>query len=333
MDLKGRDFLTLKDFTPEEIAYLLDLSAELKEKKKKGIPVDTLRGKNVALIFEKTSTRTRCSFEVAAHDLGMGTTYLDPTGSQIGKKESIKDTARVLAGMYEGIEYRGFGQEIVEELAKYSKVPVWNGLTNEYHPTQMLADMLTIREHFGDLKGRRLVYMGDARYNMGNSLMIACSKLGMHFVACTTKKYFPNQELVDLCRTYAEASGGSVTLTEDVQTGTKDADVIYTDVWVSMGEPDEVWEERIKDLTPYKVTADVMKNAGEKAIFLHCLPAFHDLKTKIGKEMGERFNLTDMEVTDEVFESAQSHVFDEAENRMHTIKAVMVATLGEPENK
>ena len=259
--------------------------------------------------------------------------YLDPTGSQIGKKESIADTARVLGRMYEGIEYRGFGQDIVEELAKYAGVPVWNGLTNEYHPTQMLADMLTIREHFGDLKGRRLVYMGDARYNMGNSLMIACSKLGMHFVACTTKKYFPNQELVDLCRTYAEASGGSVTLTEDVQTGTKDADVIYTDVWVSMGEPDEVWEERIKDLTPYKVTADVMKNAGEKAIFLHCLPAFHDLKTKIGKEMGERFNLTDMEVTDEVFESAQSHVFDEAENRMHTIKAVMVATLGEPENK
>ena len=333
MDLKGRNFLTLKDFTPEEITYLLDLSAELKEKKKKGIPVDKYRGMNVALIFEKTSTRTRCSFEVAAHDMGMGTTYLDPSGSQIGKKESIEDTARVLGRMFDGIEYRGFGQEIVEELAKYAGVPVWNGLTNEYHPTQMLADMLTIREHFGDLKGRRLVYMGDASYNMGNSLMIACSKLGMHFVACTTKKYFPNQELVDLCRTYAEASGGSVTLTEDVQTGTKDADVIYTDVWVSMGEPDEVWEERIKDLTPYKVTADVMKNAGEKAIFLHCLPAFHDLKTKIGKEMGERFNLTDMEVTDEVFESAQSHVFDEAENRMHTIKAVMVATLGEPENK
>ena len=333
MDLKGRNFLTLKDFTPEEITYLLDLSAELKEKKKKGIPVDKYRGMNVALIFEKTSTRTRCSFEVAAHDMGMGTTYLDPSGSQIGKKESIEDTARVLGRMFDGLEYRGFGQEIVEELAKYAGVPVWNGLTNEYHPTQMLADMLTIREHFGDLKGRRLVNMGDARYNMGNSLMIACSKLGMHFVACTTKKYFPNQELVDLCRTYAEASGGSVTLTEDVQTGTKDADVIYTDVWVSMGEPDEVWEERIKDLTPYKVTADVMKNAGEKAIFLHCLPAFHDLKTKIGKEMGERFNLTDMEVTDEVFESAQSHVFDEAENRMHTIKAVMVATLGEPENK
>ena len=318
MNLKGRNFLTLKDFTPEEITYLIDLAAELKAKKKAGELHEYYKGKNIALIFEKTSTRTRCAFEVAAHDLGMGSTYLDPTGSQIGKKESIADTARVLGRMYEGIEYRGFGQEIVEELAKYAGVPVWNGLTNEYHPTQMLADMLTIREHFGDLKGRRLVYMGDARYNMGNSLMIACSKLGMHFVACTTKKYFPNQELVDLCKTYAEASGGSITLTEDVEAGTKDADVIYTDVWVSMGEPDEVWEERI---------------AGEKAIFLHCLPAFHDLKTKIGKEMGERFNLTDMEVTDEVFESEQSHVFDEAENRMHTIKAVMVATLGEPENK
>ena len=333
MDLKGRDFLKLLDFTPEEIEYLLDLAADLKDKKKKGIPVDTLRGKNVALIFEKTSTRTRCAFEVAAHDLGMGTTYLDPTRSQIGKKESIADTARVLAGMFEGIEYRGFGQDIVEELAKYSKVPVWNGLTNEFHPTQMLADLLTIREHFGHLKGIRMTYMGDARYNMGNSLMIACTKLGMHFVACTTKKYFPNAELVAQCEEYAKVSGGSITLTEDVQAGTKDADVIYTDVWVSMGEPDEVWTERIHDLTPYKVTKDVMKNAGEKAIFLHCLPAFHDLKTKIGKEMGERFNLTDMEVTDEVFESEQSKVFDEAENRMHTIKAVMVATLGEPENK
>ena len=333
MNLKGRSFLTLKDFTPDEIRYLVNLAAELKAKKKNGIKGHTLDGKNIALIFEKTSTRTRCAFEVAAHDLGMGSTYLDPTGSQIGKKESIADTARVLGRMYEGIEYRGFGQDIVEELAKYAGVPVWNGLTNEYHPTQMLADMLTIREHFGDLKGRRLVYMGDARYNMGNSLMVVCSKVGMHCVACTTKKYFPNQELVDLCKTYAEASGGSVTLTEDVESGTKNADVIYTDVWVSMGEPDEVWEERIKDLTPYKVTSAVMKNAGEKAIFLHCLPAFHDLKTKIGKEMGERFNLTDMEVTDEVFESAQSHVFDEAENRMHTIKAVMVATLGEPETK
>lgn len=303
MNLKGRNFLKLKDFTPGEILYMIDLAADLKAKKKQGIRHDSLIGKNIALIFEKTSTRTRCSFEVAAHDLGMHVTYLDPSGSQIGKKESIADTARVLGRMFDGIEYRGFGQDIVEELAEYAGVPVWNGLTNEFHPTQMLADMLTIREHFGDLKGRRLVYMGDARYNMGNSLMIACSKLGMHFVACTTKKYFPNQELVDLCRTYAEASGGSITLTEDVEAGTKDADVIYTDVWVSMGEPDEVWEERIRELTPYKVTKEVMENAGEKAIFLHCLPAFHDWETKIGKEMGERFNLKEMEVTDEVFES------------------------------
>ena len=331
MNLKGRNFLTLKDFTPEEITYLLDLAAELKDKKKKGIPVDYFRGKNIALIFEKTSTRTRCSFEVAANDLGMGTTYLDPSGSQIGKKESIEDTARVLGRMYEGIEYRGFGQEIVEELAKYAGVPVWNGLTNEYHPTQMLADLLTIREHFGDLKGRKLVYMGDARFNMGNSLMIACAKMGMHFVACTTSKYFPNEELVETCKGYAAETGATITLTENVEEGTKDADVIYTDVWVSMGEPDEVWEERIRELTPYKVTKKVMENAGEKAIFLHCLPAFHDLKTTIGKQMGERFNLTEMEVTDEVFESEQSKVFDEAENRMHTIKAVILATLGEPQ--
>lgn len=329
MNLKGRNFLTLKDFTPEEINYLLDLSADLKDKKKKGIPVDHYKGKNIALIFEKTSTRTRCAFEVAAHDLGMGATYLDPSGSQIGKKESIADTARVLGRMYEGIEYRGFGQDIVEELAQHAGVPVWNGLTNEYHPTQMLADLLTIREHLGELKGKKLVYMGDARYNMGNSLMIACAKMGMHFVACTTAKYFPNDELVEICRGYASETGATITLTEDVNAGTKDADVIYTDVWVSMGEPDEVWEERIRELTPYKVTKAVMENAGEKAIFLHCLPAFHDLKTKIGKEMGERFSLTDMEVTDEVFESDQSKVFDEAENRMHTIKAVMVATLGE----
>ena len=288
-----------------------------------------MEGKNIALIFEKTSTRTRCAFEVAAHDLGMGCTYLDPTGSQIGKKESIADTARVLGRMFEGIEYRGYGQEIVEELAKYAGVPVWNGLTNEYHPTQMLADMLTIREHFGDLKGRKLVYMGDARYNMGNSLMIVCAKLGLDFVACTTKEYFPNEELVKTCEGYAKESGATITLTEDVKAGTKDADVIYTDVWVSMGEPDEVWEKRIKDLSPYRVTKEVMENAGEKAIFLHCLPAFHDLKTKIGKQMGEKYQLTEMEVTDEVFESPQSKVFDEAENRMHTIKAVMVATLGE----
>ena len=328
MDLKGRNFLTLKDFTPEEITYLIDLAADVKEKKKQGIPVDHWRGKNVALIFEKDSTRTRCSFEVAAHDMGMGTTYLGPTGSQMGKKESIEDTARVLGWMYDGIEYRGFGQEIVEELAKYAGVPVWNGLTNEYHPTQMLADMLTIRENFGKLKGLKLVYMGDARYNMGNSLMIACSKLGLHFVACTTEEYFPNAELVAQCEEYAKESGATITLTSDVKEGTKNADVIYTDVWVSMGEPDEVWEKRIKELSPYKVTKDVMANANKDAIFLHCLPAFHDLKTKIGKEMGERFGIEDMEVTDEVFESEQSKVFDEAENRMHTIKAVMMATLG-----
>ncbi len=328
MNLKGRNFLTLKDFTPDEILYMIDLAAELKAKKKNGELHDYYRGKNIALIFEKTSTRTRCSFEVAAHDLGMGTTYLDPSGSQIGKKESIADTARVLGRMYEGIEYRGFGQEIVEELAKYAGVPVWNGLTNEYHPTQMLADMLTIREHFGRLEGIRLVYMGDARYNMGNSLMVACSKLGMHFTACTSSKYFPNETLVRECQEYAKESGGTITLTENVEEGTKNADVVYTDVWVSMGEPDEVWEERIRELTPYKVTRSVMENAGPQAIFLHCLPAFHDLKTKIGKEMGEKFDLTDMEVTDEVFESEQSKVFDEAENRMHTIKAVIVATLG-----
>lgn len=333
MDLKGRNFLTLKDFTKEEIEYFINLAADYKEKKKQGVAVDTLKGKNVALIFEKTSTRTRCSFEVAAHDLGMGTTYLDPKGSQIGKKESIRDTARVLGRIYDGIEYRGFGQEIVEELAKYAGVPVWNGLTNEYHPTQMLADLLTIREHLGRVEGVKLVYMGDARYNMGNSLMILCAKMGMNFVACAPKKYFPNEALVKECEAFAKESGATITLTEDVKEGTKGADVIYTDVWVSMGEPDEVWEERIKELSPYKVTKEVMENAGSQAIFLHCLPAFHDLKTKIGKEMGERFNLTDMEVTDEVFESAQSHVFDEAENRMHTIKAVMVATLGEPETK
>lgn len=329
MDLKGRDFLKLLDFTTEEIAYLLDLAADLKEKKKKGIPADTLRGKNVALIFEKTSTRTRCAFEVAAHDLGMGTTYLDPSGSQIGKKESIADTARVLAGMFEGIEYRGFGQDIVEELAKYANVPVWNGLTNEFHPTQMLADFLTIREHFGHLEGIRLTYMGDARYNMGNSLMVACAKMGMHFTACTTAKYFPEEGLVAQCREIAAQTGGSITLTEDVDAGTKDRDVVYTDVWVSMGEPDEVWEERIRELSPYQVNRAVMENAGEKAIFMHCLPAFHDLDTKIGAQMGERFGITEMEVTDEVFESGQSLVFREAENRMHTIKAVMLATIGE----
>ncbi len=328
MDLKGRSFLKLLDFTPEEILYLVDLAAELKEKKKKGILTqDMHRGKNVALIFEKTSTRTRCSFEVAAHDLGMGTTYLDPSGSQIGKKESIADTARVLGSMYEGIEYRGFEQEIVEELARYAGVPVWNGLTNEFHPTQMLADVLTIREKLGRIKGVKLTYMGDARYNMGNSLMVVCAKLGMHFTACTMQKYFPDDGLVKQCREIAASTGGSITLTEDVSEGTQGADVVYTDVWVSMGEPAEVWEERIRELSPYQVNARVMENAGKSAIFMHCLPAFHDLKTKIGKEMGERFGITEMEVTDEVFESSQSVVFEEAENRMHTIKAVMAATL------
>ncbi len=328
MNLKGRHFLTLKDYTPEEIQYLIDFSAYLKEKKKKGQPVDELRGKNVALIFEKTSTRTRCSFEVAAHDLGMGTTYLDPSGSQIGKKESIADTARVLGRMYEGIEYRGFGQEIVEELARYAKVPVWNGLKNEYHPTQMIADLLTIQEHKGSLNGLNFVYMGDARYNMGNSLMIACSKMGLNFTACAPKAYFPNAELVKECESYAKASGSTIRLTEDTIEGTKEADIIYTDVWVSMGEPDEVWAERIRDLSPYQVNKKIMENAKPDAIFMHCLPAFHDLKTKIGEDISRKFGLTEMEVTNEVFESAQSVVFDEAENRMHSIKAVMAATLG-----
>lgn len=327
-DLKGRHFLKLLDYTPEEIIYLLDLAAEYKDKKKKGIPMDTLRGKNVALIFEKTSTRTRCSFEVAAHDLGMGTTYLDPSGSQIGKKESIADTARVLGRMFEGIEYRGFEQEIVEELAKHAGVPVWNGLTNEFHPTQMLADLLTIREHLGTLKGKKVAYMGDARYNMGNSWMVTCAKMGMDFVACAPKKYFPAEELVKTCEQIAKENGGTITLTEDAMEGTKDADVIYTDVWVSMGEPDEVWEERIKELSPYQVNSKIMANAKDTAIFMHCLPAFHDLKTKIGAQMGAKFGITEMEVTDDVFESSQSVVFDEAENRMHTIKAVMAATLG-----
>ncbi len=328
MDLKGRHFLTLKDYSPEEIEYLLDLSAELKQKKKDNVPVDVLKGKNVALIFEKTSTRTRCSFEVAAHDLGMGVTYLDPSGSQIGKKESIADTAQVLGRMFDGIEYRGYGQEIVEELARYAGVPVWNGLTNEYHPTQMLADLLTVREHLGKLKGVRFVYMGDARYNMGNSLMIACAKMGLHFTACAPKAYFPSEELTELCRAYAGQSGGSVTLTEDVEAAAAGADVIYTDVWVSMGEPDQVWEERIRALLPYQVNSHVMELAGKQALFMHCLPAFHDLNTTIGKQISEKFGLQEMEVTDQVFTSPQSVVFDEAENRMHTIKAVMAATLG-----
>ena len=325
--LKGRDFLKLLDFTPCEINKLIDLAMDLKAKKKNGEPHEYLKGKNIALIFEKTSTRTRCSFEVAAYDLGMGVTYLDPTGSQIGKKESIADTARVLSSIYDGIEYRGYGQEIVEELAKYSKVPVWNGLTNEFHPTQILADFLTIKEHFGKLKGIKLVYMGDARYNMGNSLMVGAAKMGLDFVACAPKKYFPNEELVATCKEIAKETGATITLCDDPMEATKGADVIYTDVWVSMGEPTEVWQERINDLGAYQVNKALMQNAKETAVFMHCLPAFHDMKTVIGKEMGEKFGRQDMEVTDEVFESEQSIVFQEAENRMHTIKAVIYATI------
>ncbi|MBQ8741904.1 MAG: ornithine carbamoyltransferase [Clostridia bacterium] len=327
MNLKNRDFLKLLDYTSEEIAYLIDLAAELKSKKKAGVPHRLCEGKNIALIFEKTSTRTRCAFEVAAHDLGMGVTYLDPSGSQIGKKESIADTARVLSRMYDGIEYRGFGQEIVEDLAKYSSCPVWNGLTNEFHPTQILADFLTIKEHFGSLKGKKLVYMGDARYNMGNSLMVGSAKMGMHFVACAPKKYFPNASLVAECEKIASETGAVLEFIEDPILATKGADVIYTDVWVSMGEPDSVWQERIDDLTPYRVTSALMKNAGDQCRFMHCLPAFHDLGTGIGKQINEKFGLDCMEVTDEVFESEASIVFDEAENRMHTIKAVIAATL------
>ena len=327
MDLTGRHFLKLLDYTPEEINYLIDLAAELKRLKKAGIPVDTLRGKNVALIFEKTSTRTRSSFEVAAHDLGMGCTYLDPSSSQIGKKESIRDTARVLGRMFEGIEYRGYGQEIVEELAKYAGVPVWNGLTNEFHPTQILADFLTIREHFGHLKGINFVYFGDARYNMGNSLMVGCAKMGLHFVACAPKAYWPAPELVEKCKAIAAETGATITLSDDTD-AVKDADVVYTDVWVSMGEPVEVWAERIEALAPYQVNTELMAKAKPTAVFMHCLPAYHDHKTTVGKEMGERFGRDAMEVTDEVFEGPQSIVFDEAENRMHTIKAVMAATLG-----
>jgi len=327
MDLKGKDFLKLLDFTPEEITGLLDLAADLKAKKKAGIPHKLCEGKNVALIFEKTSTRTRCSFEVAAADLGMHSTYLDPTGSQIGKKESIADTAQVLGRMYDGIEYRGFGQEIVETLAKYADVPVWNGLTNEFHPTQILADFLTIREHFGELKGKKLVYMGDARYNMGNSLMVGCAKMGMHFVACAPEKYFPSKELVSTCLDIAAETGAILEFITDPMKATKDADVIYTDVWVSMGEPDEVWKERINDLLPYQVNEALMENAGSQCRFMHCLPAFHDLETVIGRQIHEKYGLTCMEVTDGVFASSQSIVFDEAENRMHTIKAVMAATL------
>ena len=328
MNIKGQSFLKLLDFTPEQIGEFIDLAAQLKAKKKAGVLVDVLKGKNIAIIFEKTSTRTRCSFEVAAHDLGMGVTYLDPTGSQIGKKESIKDTARVLGRMFDGIEYRGFEQEIVEQLSEYAGVPVWNGLTNEFHPTQILADFLTLKEKFGKVEGLKFVYMGDARYNMGNSLMVGCAKMGMHFVACAPKKYWPAQELIDECQAVAKETGATLEFVEDPMVATKDANAIYTDVWVSMGEPDEVWEERINDLLPYRVTMDLINNSDKDVVFMHCLPAFHDLDTKIGKQIYEKFGLTEMEVTDEVFESEHSVVFDEAENRMHTIKAVMAATLG-----
>ena len=327
MELKNRSFLKLLDYTPAEIGQLLELAADLKAKKKAGIRHDQLRGKNIALIFEKTSTRTRCSFEVAAHDLGMEVTYLDPSGSQIGKKESIADTARVLGRMFDGIEYRGYGQSIVEELARCAGVPVWNGLTNEFHPTQILADFLTIQEHFGHLKGIHFVYFGDARYNMGNSLMVGCAKMGLHFVACAPKAYWPDPALVEKCKEFARVSGGSITLSEDTD-AVAGADVVYTDVWVSMGEPVEVWEERINALSPYQVNAELMAKAKGTAVFMHCLPAYHDHKTAVGREMGEKFDRDAMEVTDEVFNSPQSIVFQEAENRMHTIKAVMAATLG-----
>ncbi len=327
VNIRGRHFLKLLDYSPAEIRYLLDLAKDFKAMKRAGTPHRYLEGKNIVLLFEKTSTRTRCSFEVAGYDLGMGVTYLDPGSSQMGKKESIADTARVLGRMYDGIEYRGFSQELVEELAKYAGVPVWNGLTDQFHPTQMLADLLTIEEKFGTLKGLRFTYMGDARNNMGNSLMIACAKMGLHFTACAPKELFPAQELVEAAKGLAAESGGSVTLTEDVQEGAREADVIYTDIWVSMGEPDSVWEERIRLLRPYQVNAGVMANAKESAIFMHCLPSFHDTRTTIGAEIAEKFGLPEMEVTDEVFESARSVVFDEAENRMHTIKAVIYATL------
>lgn len=327
MNLKGRDFLKLLDFTSEEIGDLIDRAAELKAEKKAGISHELHKGKNIALIFEKTSTRTRCAFEVAARDLGMGVTYLDPSGSQIGKKESIADTARVLGRMFDGIEYRGFGQSIVEDLAKYSPVPVWNGLTDEFHPTQILADFLTIKEHFGKLKGINFVYMGDARFNMGNSLMVGCAKMGLNFTACAPEEYFPDAELVKVCKELAKQSGGSLTFETDPLKATKGAQVIYTDIWVSMGEPVEVWEKRIADLSPYQVNSALMENAGRQCVFMHCLPSYHNLNTAVGREMGTKFGRDSMEVTDEVFESEASIVFDEAENRMHTIKAVMAETL------
>ncbi len=327
VNLRGKSYLKLLDFTPAEIRYLLDLSKDFKSMKRSGVPHKYLDGKNIVLLFEKTSTRTRCSFEVAGRDLGMGVTYLDPGSSQMGKKESIPDTARVLGRMYDGIEYRGYSQQLVEELAKYSGVPVWNGLTDQFHPTQMLADLLTIEEKLGRLNGINFTYMGDARNNMGNSLMVACAKMGLNFTACAPKALFPAQELVDTCRAIAAENGCTVTLTEDVKEGTANADVIYTDIWVSMGEPDGVWAERISLLTPYQVNAAAMKNAKDTAIFMHCLPSFHDTRTTIGAEIAQKFGISEMEVTDEVFEGRQSVVFDEAENRMHTIKAVMYATL------
>ena len=327
--LRGRSFLTLMDYTPEELTALLDLAADLKQKKKARIPHRLCEGKNIALIFEKTSTRTRCAFEVAAYDLGMHCTYLSPTSSQMGKKESIADTARVLGRMYDGIEFRGYGQTVVDELARFAGIPVWNGLTNEFHPTQVLADLLTIREHFGSLKGKKLVYMGDARYNMGNSLMVGCAKMGLHFVACAPEAYFPDSALVQACQCVALQTGARVEFMEDPVTATRGADVIYTDVWVSMGEPDSVWQERVHSLSPYQVTARIMENAGPQSRFMHCLPSFHDLNTSIGQEIYKKYGLTSMEVTNEVFEGPQSIVFDQSENRMHTIKAIMAATLGD----
>ena len=328
MNFKGKSFLKLLDFTPDEIGYLIDLAAKLKAEKKAGIPHKLCQGKNIALIFEKTSTRTRCSFEVAAYDLGMGVTYLDPSGSQIGKKESTADTARVLGRIYDAIEYRGYAQKTVEDLAKYSGVPVLNGLTDDFHPTQVLADFLTIKEKFGKLKGIKLVYMGDARFNMGNSLMVGCAKMGLDFVACAPKEYFPNPELVAECEKIAKETGATLTFESDVAKACRGADVVYTDIWVSMGEPVEVWEKRIKDLSPYQVNTAVMDIAGENSVFMHCLPSYHDLNTEVGKQVGEKFGRDSLEVTDEVFESKRSIVFDEAENRMHTIKAVLAAFVG-----
>ena len=333
VNLRGRNFLKLLDFTPEEIRYLIDLSKNLKDLKRAGIPHDRLKGKNIVLLFEKTSTRTRCSFEVAGHDLGMGVTFLNADSSQVGKKESIKDTARVLGRMYDGIEYRGFEQSIVEELAEYAGVPVWNGLTDEFHPTQMIADLLTIEEKFGKLKGINFTYMGDARNNLGNSLMVACAKMGMNFTACAAKEVFPNEDLVNTCKEIAKETGGSITLTEDVKEGTKNADVIYTDIWVSMGEPEEIWESRLNLLKPYQVNKAVMENAAPNAVFMHCLPSYHDLNTDVGRKVCEKFGMKELEVTDEVFEGKQSIVFDQAENRMHSIKAIILATIGGSKDK